>query len=710
VTSQFPRLEELRLPPSCVSVPHKKDSFVGLRQQGLVHSSEGANKTESDSVKNWHHMAIRRNLSRQKELVLYIGGLPTKMPKSVYKEFALSCIKSEKVEIGPIIAEAGCFFVTFKSGTSASNAVKKFQSSELCDKQPHLRLLPFIQLPTELHQQEQQGKNKLDPLVVFINPKSGSAQGSQLYQSMQEALNDHQIFLLDKAGALPGLYAFRKMKRFRVLICGGDGTVGWVLSHIEMCQPHLACKQPRVGVLPVGTGNDLARVLGFGAGWTGESVPQILNQIVDSESVELDRWNIIFDTSTTNQQPLQDPEEGETPQQKGPLLLSNAVQMDDSMATTQQQPSHSNRNGGVIRHGNNKKRSGSLTADSAVARMVVMAPVNIVRSVQDPKNSPPSKHQDDYDVISASEELEDEKLRREGSARRLVHILSLNDDDCDVTSECGGSDDVGSGRSSSEESVCDVTPEDKKRNFCDEIIDKKDSVPSIENDDIFISAVENKSTTEQPHLTDTLLKIERPLADTSLKVMTMNNYFGIGIDAEMALAFHLAREENPERCTSRFRNKAVYFKAGLKKMVSKSISLNHVVELEVQHKKIELTNIKGLVFLNIASWGAGLKPWGSATSRRFKPPSIGDGLLEVIGVNGVSHMVQIFSGMRSATRLAQGEFLKIILKAEVAMQIDGEPWIQPPGTIIISLSPYRPVMLKPHGKRKKFSFAAASNQ
>ena len=71
------------------------------------------------------------------------------------------------------------------------------------------------------------------------------------------------------------------------------------------------------------------------------------------------------------------------------------------------------------------------------------------------------------------------------------------------------------------------------------------------SDDIFISAVENKNTTEQPHLTDTLLKIERPLADTSLKVMTMNNYFGIGIDAEMALAFHLAREENPERCTSR---------------------------------------------------------------------------------------------------------------------------------------------------------------
>ena len=198
-------------------------------------------------------------------------------------------------------------------------------------------------------------------------------------------------------------------------------------------------------------------------------------QIVDSDSVELDRWNIIFDTNPNQQQ---NPQSGESPNQQGPLLLSNAVQMDDSLATTQQQPSHSNRNGGVVRHGNSKNRSGSLTADSAVARMVVMAPVNIVRSVQDPKVSPPPKHHDNYDVISVSEELEEDKLRREGSARRLVHILSINDDDCDLASDDCGDDVIGSGRSSSEESVCDVTPESKKAD-CD-VSEKKDFVTTME--------------------------------------------------------------------------------------------------------------------------------------------------------------------------------------------------------------------------------------
>ena len=45
---------------------------------------------------------------------------------------------------------------------------------------------------------------------------------------------------------------------------------------------------------------------------------------------------------------------------------------------------------------------------------------------------------------------------------------------------------------------------------------------------------------------------ERPVETLPLKVL--NNYFSIGIDADIALQFHRARNSNPGNFTSRTRN------------------------------------------------------------------------------------------------------------------------------------------------------------
>ena len=47
---------------------------------------------------------------------------------------------------------------------------------------------------------------------------------------------------------------------------------------------------PEVGILPLGTGNDLSRVLGWGEGYTGDvDVKAILNLIRPADIVKLDR-------------------------------------------------------------------------------------------------------------------------------------------------------------------------------------------------------------------------------------------------------------------------------------------------------------------------------------------------------------------------------------------------------------------------------------
>ncbi|XP_062069219.1 diacylglycerol kinase theta [Lepus europaeus] len=413
---------------------------------------------------------------------LFVGGLPLGLSPQEYSDLLHEAMATKAAvsvshvysSQGAVVLDVGCF----------AEAERLYMLVR--DTAVRGRPLTALVLPEVLH-------TKLPPdcrpLLVFVNPKSGGLKGRDLLCSFRKLLNPHQVFDLTNGGPLPGLHLFSRVPSFRVLVCGGDGTVGWVLAALEETRRRLACREPSVAILPLGTGNDLGRVLRWGAGYSGEDPLSVLVSVDEADAVLVDRWTILLDAQ-----------------------------------------------------------------------------------------------------------------------------------------EAGGGQD----------SVAELEPP---------------------------------------------------------KIVQMSNYCGIGIDAELSLDFHQAREEEPGKFTSRFHNKGVYVRAGLHKM-SQVRSLHKEIRLQVEQQEVELPSLEGLIFINIPSWGSGADLWGSDSDSRFEKPRMDDGLLEVVGVTGVVHMGQVQGGLRSGIRIAQGSYFRVTLLKATPVQVDGEPWVQAPGHMIISAASPKVHMLR----------------
>ena len=69
------------------------------------------------------------------------------------------------------------------------------------------------------------------------------------------------------------------------------------------------------------------------------------------------------------------------------------------------------------------------------------------------------------------------------------------------------------------------------------------------------------------------------------------------------------------------------------------------------------------------------------------PSSCQDGLIDVISVKGTFHLGQIRVGIGSSHRICQCREVKLTLKKKMAVQNDGEPWMQRACTIRITRKP-----------------------
>ncbi|CAF1165004.1 unnamed protein product [Rotaria sordida] len=466
---------------------------------------------------------------------LFVGNLPPgpRTEKQYEKILFQDIFKSNKDlkwdNMDVIYYEHGAMVLVYNDSDRATRAFSILRQAYHDQKQLLVLMLPNIQ--------PQVISSNINPLLVFVNVKSGGQQGSELITNFRHLLNPHQVFDLQNGGPLPGLYVFRNIPHYRILACGGDGTVGWVLSCLDNVGQDALCQSPPVGIVPLGTGNDLARVLRWGSGYTGGEEPlSLLKCIVEAEEIKLDRWTVVF-------------------------------------------------------------------------------------------------HQD--------------------QDKRLPIVPEIN-----------------SGKSTS---ALKKAEENRKR----------------------------KLNAPPPSVASTIIPQEGSTSEDKTEMFVMNNYFSLGVDADICLGFHMAREENPNKFNSRIQAKSYYVKTGIRKMMKKGglKDFTRDIVLEVDGRRVDLPPLEGIIITNILSWGSGANLWGHEKGDKFSRPTHYDGMLEVAGVTGVVHLGQILSGIRSGVRLAQGGHVHIRMNTDdpVPVQVDGEPWLQPPCDITIIKSALKATMLR---KRK----------
>ncbi|KAG0610421.1 hypothetical protein M758_7G063800 [Ceratodon purpureus] len=151
------------------------------------------------------------------------------------------------------------------------------------------------------------------PILVFINSKSGGRLGPELMKHFEELISSYQVYdlakhspsavlqyglgCLDKMAKSGDECARKTLEKLRILVAGGDGTVGWVLSSVgalrELPEP---ISIPPVGVIPLGTGNDLSRSFGWGGEFASTSkstLKRVLVKALGSNASPLDTWTAV---------------------------------------------------------------------------------------------------------------------------------------------------------------------------------------------------------------------------------------------------------------------------------------------------------------------------------------------------------------------------------------------------------------------------------
>ncbi|XP_055708548.1 diacylglycerol kinase 1 isoform X2 [Phlebotomus papatasi] len=510
------------------------------------------------------------------------------------------------------------------------------------------------------------------PLLVFVNPKSGGRQGHRILRKFQYMLNPRQVYDLSKGGPMEGLAMFKDVPNFKVICCGGDGTVGWVLEAMDSVDLQV---QPAVGVIPLGTGNDLARCLRWGGGYEGESIPKLMDRISRASTVMLDRWSI----QVTNTEPAELPK---------PKVLQVTLS-------------------------ENVQRVVELSQRIIVEKSVIQTYEEIRRNT---KTTEMTTVGGKVKTSSSSTTME-----------KLMEFTSSSSRDSDA-SQLSGLE--ANGGTSNRLSMPDTSTGRVVKSVSegDLLLARPASAPDRQETSIPAPPRPLKPQSEQDFAVP--YNIINNYFSVGVDAAICVKFH---LERERNPHKFNSRMKNKlwyfEYATSET------FAASCKNLHENLEIMCDGVSLDLANGP----HLQGIALLNIPYTHGGSNLWGEHLSqkrirkngpfrsaRKFKSTDkdlstssfnsvdlsvaiqdIGDHRIEVIGLENCLHMGQVRTGLRaSGRRLAQCSEVTIVTKKTFPMQIDGEPWMQGPSRIQITHKNQVPMLMAPRSEKGKgfFSF------
>lgn len=133
-------------------------------------------------------------------------------------------------------------------------------------------------------------KNKI---CFFINPVSGGGTGKKVYDSLPEIMfslgfqpENYEAVLINPQEWEKQILARLDVAE-RIIAVGGDGTLASILSFLVK-----SSNQTKVGLIPLGTGNDLARSLGIYPIYHSRGVLGCLKRLIQADPIAFTLWQL----------------------------------------------------------------------------------------------------------------------------------------------------------------------------------------------------------------------------------------------------------------------------------------------------------------------------------------------------------------------------------------------------------------------------------